>query len=253
MTDLFAVCTILLLAGCALAQPPADTQPAVDTEREVELTEAVKTGDYARIIELTDGVKDGATPEGRLRANAFQLRGQDRFFAAKIAESISDFDAYLQFFPERDPHHWQRGISCYYAADYAAGKAQFERHQKVNTQDVENAVWHFLCAVRTKDGSVEKSRENLIPIERDTRVPMKQIHDLFSGKGTVEDVMEVSKSRNDQCYAHLYVGLYYEAIGDNDKARLHMERSANEFRMNHYMGKVSQVHAKLRGWKSPLE
>lgn len=244
-----ALCMLAILTGTCLAQPPADV---VDIDID-PLSKAVDAEDYDDIIALTKDVDDIKSPYGPLRANAFQQRGQNRFFVGEIAESISDFDAYLKFYPDRDPYHWQRGISYYYAPDYAAGRAQFERHQDVNTQDVENAVWHFLCAVRVKDGSVEKARKNLIPIERDTRVPMKQIHDLFAGKGTVEDVLAVCKSKNDHCYAHLYLGLYFEAVGENEKAQQHMERSANEFRMDHYMGKVAQVHAKLRGWKSPLK
>jgi lipoprotein NlpI len=29
---------------------------------------------------------------------------------------------------------------------------------------------------------------------------------------------------------------------------MHMLKSATDYKMDHYMGKVSQVHVKLRGW-----
>jgi hypothetical protein len=74
--------------------------------------------------------------------------------------------------PEQDPHHWQRGLCYYYAEEYEKGKAQFERHQTVNSQDVENAVWHFLCAVRAPGGNLAAAQKELIPIEGDGRIPI---------------------------------------------------------------------------------
>ena len=163
--------------------------------------------------------------------------------------------------PRWDPDHWQRGISYYYAGQYQDGKEQFERHQTVNSQDVENAVWHFLCSVRTEGGSVEQARKNLIPITRDTRIPMKEVHDLFAGKGSAEAVLKAAdKAGNPEksprakiahCYAHLYLALYYEAIGKEDLMKKHIARAAGEFRIELYMGKVAQVHAKLRGVTVP--
>ena len=54
--------------------------------------------------------------------------------------------------------------------------------------------------------------------------------------------------RNQLCYAHLYLGLYHEALGHADKAKEHMLKAANDYKMDHYMGKTAQVHVKLRGW-----
>src|SRR5690606_346918 len=123
-------------------------------------------------------------------------------------------------------------LSYYYAEEYEKGKAQFERHQTVNTQDVENAVWHFLCAVRAPGGSLEAARAELIPIERDSRVPMKEVHDLFGGRGGVEAVLAAAEpdddgvlsdsERNHLCYAHLYLGLYFEVTGDAAKSAEHI-------------------------------
>lgn len=211
------------------------------------LTALLQAGNYDAVIAKTEGVGAG-DPRWRLRAAALQGRGEQRFFDAKIAESIADFDAFLELVPEQDPHHWQRGLAYYYAEEYAKGKAQFERHQTVNSQDVENAVWHFLCAVRTEGGSVEVARKDLIPIEHDSRVPMAQVHDLFAGRGTAEQVLEAAgDDRNALCYAHLYLGLYYEALGETEKSAEHIRLAAFDYAMDHYMGKTAQVHAKLRG------
>jgi len=42
-------------------------------------------------------------------------------------------------------------------------------------------------------------------------------------------------------YAHLYVGLYYEAHGDEAKCREHMA-AAVERKIGHYMWDVANVH-----------
>ncbi len=178
--------------------------------------------------------------------------GVQAFYDAKPKESVASFDKLIVISPESKPQLWQRGLSLYYAGDYKGGREQFETHQTVNTADVENAAWHFICVARAE--SVEAARKALIPIEGDTRVPMKQVHQLFGGKASVEDVLKAAEFgegedlKNHRCYAHLYLGLYFEALGDEAKAREHMVKAARDYRMNHYMGKCAQVHVKLRGW-----
>ncbi|WP_050030545.1 hypothetical protein [Verrucomicrobium sp. BvORR034] len=176
------------------------------------------------------------------------------FFAGKAKESVEAFDQAIKLQPKIAPQLWQRGLAQYYAEDYAGGRKQFELHQTVNPNDVENAAWHFICVAK-KDGA-EAARKVLIPIEGDTRVPMKQVHDLFAGKGSEEEVLKAAAKgekgsealRNQLCYAHLYLGLYEEALGNVDKAKAHMVKAATEYKMDHYMGKVAQVHVKLRSW-----
>lgn len=245
----------LLLTSCGVAK-----DETLSEEVGAEVMEAYQAGDNQTVIELTDGIPDDSAWV-RVRAAAFQRRGEERFFEADIEGSISDFDAFLAYIPEQDPHHWQRGLSYYYAEEYEKGKAQFERHQTVNTQDVENAVWHFICAVRAPGGSVESAREDFIDIQRDSRIPMKEVHELFAGTGGVEAVLEAAAPNNDNvisdeernhlCYAHLYLGLYFEAIGDEDKMREHIRLAAFDYSMEHYMGKTAQVHAKMRGIEPP--
>jgi len=183
-------------------------------------------------------------------ANAWQARGEAHFKLGKIAESIADFDKFLELVPAQKPHHWQRGISLYYAARFKDGKEQFEIHQTVNSNDVENAVWHFLCAARA-DG-LASAKKNLIPIEGDGRVPMAEVHRLFAGKAKPEDVLAAAKAAPAQgragepmFYAHLYLGIYFEAIGDAKLAREHIFKSAERANENGYMGDVARVHAEI--------
>ncbi len=198
------------------------------------------------LITLTASAQEAVKPNQLFR------EGVQAFYEAKPKESVAAFDKLIAIAPESKPQLWQRGLSLYYAGDYKAGREQFETHQTVNTADVENAAWHFICVARAE--SVEAARKALIPIEGDTRVPMKQVHELFAGKGTVEDVLKAAESgegdslKDHRCYAHLYLGLYFEALGDAAKAEEHMLKAAKDYRMDHYMGKCAQVHVKVRGW-----
>lgn len=183
--------------------------------------------------------------------NLHQVRGEDYFRLGRFKESVADFDRYLELIPAQRPHHWQRGISCYYAGMFDEGRRQFEVHQTVNSRDVENAVWHFLCVAR--GSGVDKARAALIPIEGDPRVPMSQVHALFAGKLKPDDVMAAARAgsvtgperENRLFYAHLYLGLYFEAIGDAAAAREHIFKAAGDFRADHYMGDVARVHASV--------
>lgn len=245
----FLSCLSALIALTFLA-PGTSRSEDVNSEA---LSQAIEESDYDQIISLTDSLEEDS-PLLRNRAAAFQRRGVEHFFAGRIEESIADFDGFLEIVPAEDPHHWQRGISYYYADQFEKGKAQFERHQEVNPQDVENAVFHFICAARAPGGTPEKARADFIKITRDTRVPMKEIWALYAGKGTAEEVLDATKVgnpgeeelRNRLCYAHLYLGLYYEALGEEAKSREHIKLAAGPYRMDHYMGKVAQVHAQLR-------
>ncbi len=179
----------------------------------------------------------------------YQHRGVVQFKLGRFAESIADFDKYLEKVPKQSPHHWQRGISCYYAGRYEDGRKQFESHQTVNANDVENAVWHYLCVARLV--GVDKARASLIKIKDDRRVPMMQVYALFGGQGTVDDVLTAARAGDPPAaelnqrlfYAHLYAGLYFEAGGNEKLAREHILRAAETYRVNHYMGDVARVHA----------
>jgi lipoprotein NlpI len=195
--------------------------------------------DYTKVIELD--------PEA---TGVYQRRGEANFKAGKIKESIADFDRYLQDNPESVPHHWQRGLSYYYSGEFDKGVKQFEVHKTVNPEDVENAVWHYLC--KAKIDGVEKAREGLIEIKADGRNWAMPVYEMYRGKMTPDEVLAKSvegtkdegRLKNDQFYAHLYIGLFYEAAGKTDLAKKHIDL-ANKFGSDHYMGDVARVHAML--------
>ena len=171
----------------------------------------------------------------------YMLRGSARFKAGRIEASIEDFDLVVVLDPSQDPYLWQRGISYYYVGRFAECRRQFERHRLVNPNDVENAVWHLLC-VAAEDG-LEAAREAMLPVGPDARRPMKEIDALFRGDGSVEEVEAAvaAESPGARFYADLYLGLYYELIGEMERAAAAIERAAS-LPNRGYMVEVARVH-----------
>lgn len=181
-------------------------------------------------------------------ASLHQTRAQLRFRLGRIDDCVRDFDRANELAPRLVPQNWQRGIALYYAGRFKDGRLQFESHQTHNPQDVENAAWHFLCTAREQ--GVEAARKALIPIERDPRVPMRQIQSLFAGKGSEQDVLTAAAKAEDEAsrreqlfYAHLYLGLYHEANQDLPKRDLHIRKAADLSEKDNYMGIVARIHA----------
>lgn len=235
--------TALALATRAIKLAPKQTRSWLVRAQVYALqgNDAKAVADYSQVLRLDP--KDAAV---------WQARGEAQFKRGKIAESLSDFDMFLRLVPDQKPFHWQRGISLYYAGRFAEGKQQFELHQTVNSQDVENAVWHFLCTARAE--GLEAAKKQLIQIEQDARIPMAQVHQLFAGKARPEDVLAAAQAASPQTrageplfYAHLYLGLYYEALGDEKRTGEHILKAATQARANGYMGDVARVHAEI--WK----
>jgi lipoprotein NlpI len=184
-------------------------------------------------------------------AEGYDRRGDAQFKRGKVKEAAADYDRFLELRPEDKPGHWRRGIALYYAGRFDEGRKQFEGYEAVDTNDVENAVWHFLCSARL-DG-VEKARASILKIGKDRRVPMTQVYDLYRGKLKPDDVLEAAKAgevpdrlRQKQLfYAHLYLGLYYEVSGDRKRALENLALAGDKYRIDHYMGDVARVHADL--------
>ena len=201
------------------------------------------------VLAATASVAAAQAPD----ANALFNDGVNLLFAGKPKESAEAFDALVKLRPAIEPELWQRGLALYYADRFADGVAQFERHKEVNPADVENVTWHFACLARDKD--VDTARKQLLPVGNDARVPMKEVLDLYRGQGSVEKVLAAADAgpetarRNQRCFAHLYLGLLAEAEGDAAEAEKQMTLAAGKYRMDHFMGKIAQLHCRLRGWK----
>jgi lipoprotein NlpI len=176
-------------------------------------------------------------------ANTHQHLGIAHFKAGKIQESIDEFDRQIELDPDAKISHWQRGISYYYAGRYDDGRRQFEGYQDFDSNDVENAVWRFMCMTR-KDG-IDKARKAILKIGNDKRVPMRQVYDLYKGDLKPEGVLNAAKADRELFYAHLYVGIYFDLLGDKKQAFEHLNKATEDYRINHYMWDVARVHRDL--------
>jgi lipoprotein NlpI len=167
------------------------------------------------------------------------------FQSGRIPESVAGFDKLAKLVPNYAPQLWQRGIALYYAGRYRDCRAQFEFHRTVNPDDVENAAWHFLCVARAE--SAEKAKAALLPVGPDARVPMAEIYQMFRGVATPEQVLVAAGNRAEsQFYAHLYAGLYFEALGNKERAREHITiAAADRYSTAGYMHTVARVHVGL--------
>ena len=266
---------VALLAGCAAAPGAAvddyakqslDALHKGDADRVLALAEKAVAADpdaaqplYVRglakaaLHRPADAVADydQALKLDPKKAEIYDSRGSEQFKLGKFAESVADFDRYLEAVPKQAPGHWRRGISLYYAGRYDDGRKQFAAYEQVDANDVENAVWHFLCAARA-DG-VEKARASMLKIGKDTRVPMMKVYDLFRGEAKPDDVLAAARAgdatddeRKQRLFlAHLYLGLYFDATGDKKQALEHLTLAAHKWYVDGYMGDVARVHEDL--------
>lgn len=176
---------------------------------------------------------------------ALLQRAGDDFEAARIEESVRGFDEVARRAPKAAPQLWQRGIALYYVGRYKDCRAQFESHRTVNPNDVENAAWHFLCVARAS--SAAEARKALLPVGPDGRVPMRQIYSMFQGEIPPVKVIDAAgPSLEAQFYAHLYAGLYLEALGKGSDAAGYIRTAAQDrYAAGGYMHTVARVHLAL--------
>ena len=81
---------------------------------------------------------------------------------------------------------------------------------------------------------------------------MMSIYQLFRTKLSPEAVLEAARANrptpeqlnNLLFYAHFYIGLFFEAEGNAEKAKQHILAS-QEYKVGHYMWAVARHHASL--------
>ncbi len=184
-----------------------------------------------------------AVPAAAQSPQAILNRAVSDFENGRFAEAAAAFDSLARAVPDQAPQLWQRGIALYYAGRYDDCRRQFESHRSVNPDDVENAAWHFLCVARAE--SPAKARAALLPVGPDARVPMRDIYQMLRGTLTPEQVLSAAGSRPDaQFYGHLYVSLYFDALGMKERALEHVRiAAADRFEPNGgYMHMVARAH-----------
>lgn len=181
-------------------------------------------------------------------ARAVLDRAVDDFAAGRLAAAAAGFDEVAALVPGAAPQLWQRGIAHYYVGRYQDCREQFESHRLVNPNDVENAAWHFLCVARVESPGV--ALDALLPVGPDSRAPMREIYEMFRGDRAPEEVIAAGERAAERgrpsglFYAHLYVGLYHEALGADADARTHLVAAADAryAPVGGYMHMVARVH-----------
>lgn len=201
LASCFLILGFAILIGSGMArrgqEPTTSQDPSTAEEQEdsdalnqliVKATEAFSAGRYQEAFE-------SASEICKLKPNNTRYQGflgETAFAAGQFEKCVAAYDEVIRVDPRVEPQLWQRGLALYYADRFADGVRQFETHQTVNSQDVENAVWHLLCAARISD--VDQARKKLIPITGDTRVPMSQIYEMFAGRMTPDDVLKTAQT-----------------------------------------------------------
>jgi lipoprotein NlpI len=170
-------------------------------------------------------------------------RAVEDFRAGRIEPSVAGFDRLAKLSPADAPYLWQRGIALYYAGRYADCRDMFVAHRTVNPDDVENAAWHFLCVARAD--SPAAALRQILPVGPDSRVPMREVYQMFLGRQTQAQVLAAAGSdASAQFFARLYIGLYLEATGDaaGGRRQIAIAAEARNAAVGGYMHDVAKVH-----------
>ncbi|MGD9648123.1 MAG: tetratricopeptide repeat protein, partial [Pirellulales bacterium] len=210
------------------ALAPDDARAKLAPEA-VAAADKAETAQLAADIAACDKLLETAAVQADAAARAATLdrRGNAHLQSGHIAEALADFNEAIKLEPRRSPGHWQRGIACYYAGQFDAGAKQFEAYQTVDSADVENVTWRYLCMARA-DG-IDKALADLLPVGPDRRIPMHEVYELFAGRAQPDDVLAAARAdhstdselRKRLFYAHLYLGLWHEAAGRSKESLAH--------------------------------
>ena len=187
-----------------------------------------------------------AAPERLSTERPDHLRSRRRGFPERPHRRIGDRirRRWPGWRPRSAPQLWQRGIALYYAGRYQDCREQFEAHRRVNPDDVENAAWHFLCVARAESvaeaqgrAAAGRSRSACADASRSTR--------CCATRSRPESVLTAAGDRPEAVfYAHLYLGLYFEALGNKARALEHITAAAADryAPVGGYMHAVAKVH-----------
>lgn len=175
-------------------------------------------------------------------------RGLVRLRLAQFEAAVRDFDRHIALRPAREAEVWPRGIALFYLGRWGDARRQFELHGRVNPRDVENSAWHFACVAKLE--GVESARKGWLPVTGDRRVPMTELAALMAGTGSVEAVWGAVRALPEgtgrataTMYAHLYLSLYYGAMGQKELEARHATEAAGSAGVEGIMRDIARLHA----------
>ncbi len=187
---------------------------------------ALAAKDFAQAAEIAIKVAEANATNPQLQQRLAEIV----FLAGKPAESVPLFDRVVKLLPETAPQNWQRGIALCCVGNFEEGERQFATHHAVNPDDVENSAWHFLCVAKTK--GLAEARKSVIGSRGDSREPMMSVLKMLKGELTPEKVTvaavanttEGASRRQAEFYGSLYIALYFDSIGETEKAIAEFKR-----------------------------
>jgi hypothetical protein len=78
---------------------------------------------------------------------------------------------------------------------------------------------------------------------------MREIYQMFRGTMTPDQILKAGGAEpSSRFFAELYVGLYYDALGDRSRATQHLRNAADKMYASAggYMHRVAELHPLLR-------
>lgn len=201
-----------------------------------------------------EGTREDLTHIMRLDGASVPLlneRAMINFRLGDFRKSVIDFDDVLRLDSQQARNAWMRGISLYYAGEYEAGRRQFEFVQRNHPDDIENALWKFMCTAKYHGLGV--ARVTLVTKNKDSREPMEQIHAFYKGRISESEFLAGLESlqgspaqiKQAKFFGYMYLGLFYDAIGENDKSFDNVRQAVGPYYSEgQFLAVVADVHLK---------
>lgn len=237
------VITLTLLPPLIAQDTATNSKSQIAWEKLRQASQALAEADYSNAGRLSEQAAV-LLPDDR---QASQTVGELLYRAGYPLQSLAAFDRAVAAAPAKEPENWQRGIALATCGEFERAAEQFRIHHRVNPDDVENSAWYFLCLAKTQ--GIEAARQAVLPSRGDARPPMMSILKMFQGEMTPEAVIQAANDNSIAAqrrasavfYAQLYVGLYYDALGQKEQAAEHL-RLSREIDLSGYMPDVARVY-----------
>jgi lipoprotein NlpI len=184
-----------------------------------------------------------------------RLRARTQFKAGRLHDAIADWEMFTKRQPDvsQDPYLFTLGIAYAIAGRDEDARKRFEWYDVVQGNDAEAAAWHFLAVAR--HSGVAAARERLLEITEDKRIPLMQVYAMLRGELRPGRVLAAARAgeptpreqERSMFYAHLYLGVFFEATCKPGLARVYLRRAAageaiGDVTMD-YMREVARVFA----------
>ncbi|XP_059439160.1 uncharacterized protein LOC132171780 isoform X1 [Corylus avellana] len=200
------------------------------------------------------GIWDALTGGNNAREAVVSIRrGMLLFRQGDVPGSLVEFDKAIELDPRQKAYLWQRGLSLYYLDRFEEGAEQFRLDVSQNPNDTEESIWCFLCEAQLC--GVDEARKQFLEVGKDPRPVMREAYNMFKNGGDPEKLVAAFSNgrENENFYASLYAGLYYESEKKTDAAKLHIlaaYQSPYGQRSDDYMASLARVHCLCRNWSS---